>query len=615
MFLFPTFGVADAAPQMNDSPKPKFSHGRGLFAVLALILLAAPLAAEPAPPASDAIGDRAATAIREAARAEQPEIRNARIAQALALLDGLLADPAVDQSSKLRSRYDRIVALRVGERYAEALAAFEALALTPEELPIYVVEAAADSWLALRRPARADALYAVILVREPDRFDTRMARFWALLELERFDLALPWIDALVENTAAGPGAREHIESRRIAAMARAYSNRLDAAEARLQVLLAEHPENVLVRRDLATVQRWRGRPGQAAQTLDAAPGGETDDSAGTRLLRAHLLADRGRLTAADSAFEDVERVAPGNIHVQRDVAGWRERRRWSVAIDAGYGDSTGVERFGARDRTLGVRINAPSVAPGVQPYLLSRYADATFPEGRAEYDRVGLGLGLQHGAHRGALELHRNRTGGNTGLTAAYDLRAGDHLSFGTRFESFSTDVPLRARGQDIEGWKAELGSRWQFDEAAAIRMNISRLELTDGNLRWAALMAYSHELHASAHRQTRGSFDLYGSDAQQGGGPYFNPSRDASAYYQVEHDWLTWRRYERSFTQRFIGGGGGYWQKAFGTFAIGGLRYEHKWVFSARWQLRYGIGLSSRVYDGNRERRLDGQLAIEGVF
>lgn len=577
----------------------------------AAALLAEPLWAQSGSQAAEAVGDRAAIAIREAARADSSEIRDARLDEALDLLDALLAEPTLDPRVRQRSRHDRIVALRIGERHLEAVEAFEALDAAPEALPIYVVEAAADSWLALREPERADELYKVILDRDPARYDTRIARFWALMEQERFDLALPWIDAVVEDTSADPISREHIEAGRIAAMGRAYANQLGSAETRLKALLAQHPDNVRIRRDVATVQRWRGWPERALQTLDGAP----DDSVGTRLLRAQLLADRGRQGAADRAFDDLLRAAPGNVHVRRDVAAWRQRERWSIALEAGYGDSTGVERFGARDRTLGMRVNAPSIGHGLQPYLLSRYSDASFPEGRAEYDRIGAGLTVQRNDHRATLELHRNRTGGDTGLIVGYDRRAGDHLSFGARYESFSTDVPLRARGQGIEGWKAELGSRWQFDEATSVRANLSRLELTDGNLRWSGLVALTHALHASAHHRTRGSLDLYGSRAQQDGGPYFNPSRDASGFYQIQHDWLSWRRYDRSFTQRFTGGLGGYWQQDFGTRAIGQLGYEHEWGLGPLWRLRYGVGLSSRVYDGDRERRLHAQLAIEGVF
>ena len=61
-------------------------------------------------------GDRAAAKIRAAERAETPAERNQLIDQALAILDQVLATSPSPQAV-MRSRFDRLLALRISERW------------------------------------------------------------------------------------------------------------------------------------------------------------------------------------------------------------------------------------------------------------------------------------------------------------------------------------------------------------------------------------------------------------------------------------------------------------------------------------------------------------------
>jgi biofilm PGA synthesis protein PgaA len=594
------------------------SNARILFRVilLATAWLAIQISFASDPPWQQ-LGDRAAADIRAAANSDDIDERNQLVEQALVVLDRIVADPASPDHAVRRSRLDRIVALRTSERMVETVTAYDRLLDDGLEPPFYVTEAAADAWLQLKQPIRAEKLYRQVLSDLPGFSNASMGLFYALLEMEDFDGAFAVIDQAVDNTVGQPGSWPWTETRATAAMARAYANRLEQAQHRLEALRNEQPDNARVLRDLATVYRWRGWPHLALETADQAAE-QAPDHVGITLLRANILSDLGRYAEAGELFEMLYAINPENLHVQRDHEAWKQRRRWSIHLHGEYGDSSGsaIAQFGSRDRAWGMRLNAPWLGEHVQPYLLYHYSDARFPEGEADYDRLGAGASWRHHRQHAYLEIHRNRTGtADTGLVAGYDWHAGDRWSFATRYEGFSTDIPLRARRHDIDGWKIEAGARWQAHESFGVRTNLSRLDISDGNVRWSGLIALPHRLRSSAHHITDATLDLYGSRASQSGGPYFNPTRDGSLTYVIEHDWLTWRRYEQSFSQRFVIGGGGYWQEGFGTHAIGLLGYEHVWRFSPRWRLHYGAGLASRVYDGDRERRLHGHLSLQGVF
>ena len=568
-------------------------------------------------PAYRELGDQAADQIRAAYQADTIEERNRLVDQALDTLQVLINDPDSPETVIRRSRFDRVAALRVSEQMDAVIDTFQALERDGIEMPPYVLEAAADARLHRKEPGKAEHLYRRILDTEPDAPNPRMGLFYALMEQEDFSAAIEVIDESVHLTADEPGSWHWFETRTTAAMARAYANRHDLALERLEALRDEYPENARILRELATVYRWRGWPERALETVDQAKALEPGQI-GIRLLKANILNDLGDFAEVDERLGELYAANPENLHVARDHEAWLERRRWSMHAHGEYGDSSGssASPLGSRDRSWGVRLNAPWLGHHLQPYFLYDYSDARLPEGEADYDRIGAGISWRgHGQHTYA-QLNRNRTGqAETGLTLGYDGRFNDHWHASARYESFSTDVPLRARFHDIDGWKAEVGMRWQAHESLGVRANLTRLDLSDGNVRWSGLVSHQHRLRASAHHITSGNLDLYASRASQEGGPYFNPSRDGSLTYVIDHDWLTWRKYDQSFTQRFVVGGGGYWQEGFGTHLIGLGRYEHQWRFNPRWQIHYGIGVASRVYDGERERRIHARLALQGVF
>ncbi|RFF29724.1 poly-beta-1,6 N-acetyl-D-glucosamine export porin PgaA [Wenzhouxiangella sediminis] len=590
-------------------------RSRTVVAGILLLTLFATSATAQGDSSPRALGDRAAEKIRAAAAADRIPERNALIDEALALLDRAMAHPEADAQSLQRSRYDRLLALRTRESMEEAVSAWESLEADGLEPPVYVTVAAADAYLYLRCPEQAEALYERVLERQPGRLETLQSLFWARLEQEDFSGALATIDSLVEHPEVASGSRLHRDGRITAAMGRGYANRLEEAIVRLEALAADHPKSGAATRSLATIYRWRGWSRRALELIEPLLA-QTTESTDLRLLHAALLRDLGRYREAGRILESLYETHPQDRHVQRGWADWRTRDRWSYWSHGEYGESDGVREFGSRDRAWRMRLSAPWVGSYLQPYLRSEYSHATFPEGEAEYDRIGLGLDYRRAGHRVNLEFHRNRRGADeAGLTAAWDWQLDDQWSLATRYESFSTDVPLRARGQGLDGWKTEAAVRWQAHESLNLRLGVSRLAISDGNERDAVLVSLGHRPHVSAHHTTDGTLDLYAARASQTGGPYYNPEEDASLAYVIQHDWLTWRRYEHSLTQRFVLGGGAYWQKHYGTHAIGLARYEHLWQVSQHWFVHYGVGISSRVYDGDRESRVDGQLWLRGVF
>lgn len=551
--------------------------------------------------------------------AEDSTARQTSIASALVLLDEVQAVADLPPDLALRAEHDRIAALRIAGRMDEVIAAYERLPGAP---PAYVRHAAADAYLAARRPETAITLYEQVLREEPGLIEAELGLVYALVEAERHDEALILVDRVAAarpawlGDRAGQGANwERLRVDLVAAMVQAYANQPAEAQTRLEALATDAPASAQVRRELATIYRWRGWPNRALRQIQLARAYEPEVIGG-RLEHAVTLAALERFAAADMHFGMLAEEFPGNAAVARELARWHDRQRWWLGLEAGYGESDGFANFGSRERHLRSRVAAPWLDHSWRPYGFQAWASGRFPEGDQSWRRAGAGLEWRKHRRHAYLEASRSLSGdAEAGLTGGFDWHYGDYWSFATRFESFSLDAPLRARAEGVSGRKAEAAARWQAHESLDARASLSRLALSDGNTRLALLLSSDHRLRADAHHVTTGRAELYTSRASRDGGLYFNPSRDAELGYGVRHDWLTWRDYDWSFTQRFAVSAGGYWQQDFGTAATGTIRYEHLWQFGRSWRLRYGAGLASRVYDGERERQWDLALALEGLL
>lgn len=570
-------------------------------------------------------GDAAGQRLRWArAYPESAAPRLELIDTATTTLEALAGTTPGASPAHLRSRFDLVVAYQMRNRMAEAVREFEKLSREGVELPVYVRHAAADAHLALRNADEAAQLYRGILEDQPRMASARLGLIYSRIESEWFGGPLWVVDDLSATSPAFigiEGTSQYIPNwPRLnvdlsGAMLQAYDRRLDDAQQRLETLRDDAPASAQVRRQLSTVYRWRGWPERALAEIEIAQAYEPEIVGGRQELAA-VLADLGRHAEADQVIETLYAEFPLNDSISRQHAAWRERDRWSVGVDAEYGDSDGFTGFGSYDRMVSTRVGAPVIAHRWQPYGLHTWRDARYPEGQASEQRIGVGLAWRDRRRHGYLELHGNsldHDGG--GVTAGYDWHRDDHWSFATRIESDSLDAPLRARSEEVTGWKIEGAARWQAHESFSVRGGLTRLDLSDGNVRWSTLLGMQQRLHANAGRLTTGEADVYASRASRAGGLYFNPASDLAMGYTVTHERLGWRRYEQSFSQRFLVGLGGYWQEDFGASPTGLLRYEHEWRLGGRWSLRYGLGYSSRVYDGDREARIDGRLSFAGIF
>lgn len=543
-------------------------------------------------------GDRAAVLIRRALKSPEasPE-RICLIRHALSLLEANLEQAPPDSVHHLRARFDRVVALRAAGRHAEAGEAFDSLLDGGLEPPPYVVNAAADSYLAQRMPERAEGLYRQLLAADPEQFDTRIGLFFAQVESEQLDEAL----ALVDELAAGESGRLAVEARVMAAMGRAYAGRLVEAEAMLEQLEAEHPDNPRVAQAMADVQRWRGRPERSLAYYERALAGSPGDT-GIRTGRVEAWLDLGRHRAAARELETLAAERPDHPAVAR-VQRARELEgspRLELRTEAGDSDGPnfGTRDFLARARLWGARVN-----DHWRPFAVGYTAWADFPEGDERYRRLGAGVAWD--ANRVHLQAQVHRAAGfDTGGAMDASWWLNDQWRLGASLDTDSLQVPLRARRRDIGGEMHAASIRYRHSESWEASLGFTGLDMDDGNDRRSLFASVSQRLVTRDYYRLTGGLSGYASRNSLEDRPYFNPERDASVQVSLDQTWIAWRRYESRLSHKLTAHGGFYRQEDFSTEPTGGLRYALEWRWRDSLTLELGAGVSSNVYDGDRERR-----------
>ncbi len=553
--------------------------------------------------------------------------RNRPLKKVLAEIEQNLRSFPPGSKEELRSRYDHVLVLRELDRMAEAVAAYEKLPTPESKIPPYVRQAAADAYLALKQPKKAARLYRQLIQENPGiDVEVYLALYYALIGAEQYDDALTLIDKLhrvtpiwLRGAAKGPRAPnwERLDVDNVWAIDPAYRNHEATAEQRTRTLYQHAPRNVGLINGYATVLRWRGWPTRSQELAEQAAGYNPQDK-DTRINLANNARDLEHFDRWGKTITPLKAEFPKDTTIDKSYAEWRDRKRPSISSEyiTGLSHGGGGTVFGNRDREWKTRLNSPWTDSGWRAFIDHHYLWSSYDTGAENFNRLGVGVEWRWSRKHFWTVLSNDRlTGQEVGIAAGWSQWVNDRWQYYLSADSNSTETPLRAHQAGYKGRAYHVGVNWQQSESRSAYADVGLLDITDGNKRVSFTAGYTQRLFASAHHITSGGFDLYAGHNSQPGGDYFNPSNSQSAYIRLEHDWITWRHYERSFTQHFEVGTGMDWQAGYGGDGAVDLLYEHRWKFSRTWELHYGVGWGTHVYDGNRERRLFGLIGFSGVF
>ncbi|WP_322628842.1 poly-beta-1,6 N-acetyl-D-glucosamine export porin PgaA [Halothiobacillus sp.] len=564
--------------------------------------------------------------------------RDIPLEQALAELKENQRIFSKDKERELRTRYDQIFVLRTLDMMKEAINTYEALPQKPvtasqstlSTIPSYVRQAAADAYLYLKHPRQAADLYKQ-LIKENPKADVNLfiALYFAYLDNEQYDHAekiLTNIHRITptwstrQKTAGKIENWERLDVDQLWAMDAAYRNHEDAAYARIKILVDHAPRNTGLLNAKATIERWRGWPAKSQKTtlLANAYAPETKD---TQINLADNARDLEHFQEWGRKILALAQAFPTDTSIQKSLAQWRDRKRPSISSEYTTGHSRGNGTLsnpvaGNRDQEWQTRINSAWLDNGWRAYIDQHYIWSSFTDSSERYNRYGVGAEWRGDRKHAWVSINNDQlTGRHVGVEAGWTQWLNDHWQYGVSGNTYSLSTPLRAKQVDLSGKSLNAKLNWRQDETRDAYAALSVLAITDGNKRTDFAAGMSQRLFSNPHHITTGGLDVFAEHNSRPGGNYFNPANSESVSMRLEHKWITWRDYDRSFTQYAKVSAGYGWQDGYGGAPMTDLFYEHIWKLNRTWDLHYGVGWGSNVYDGGREQRIYGVVGFGGVF
>lgn len=571
--------------------------------------------------------DRAAMAIRWGRLPGKDDApSHADSDRAIATLEARLQRASGDDpATRKRLQYDLMEALFDRQRYSDVIAVYESLDSPPGQVPNQALAAVAGAYLQLKEPGKSLPLLRLILQRNPDDFDTALTLVYAFVDSEDFETAENLITEIAQREPPWKGGKQgaprkanlhRLQADVTAALVQAFAGDLEDAQSRMKGLLSHAPNNPELRSELGHIYLWRGLPLQALKEFRLAqamrPGqlnarqGET----GARLdlydfRNSHLLLQR------------LEQQRPLDPDVRRLQRTWAIHNMRELYLTTGYGKSTGVQE-GSEDFNMDAWLYSQPLKYRYRPFLYTHYATARFPEGDAQYGRLGVGLEYRRRGYQLISTLTRNDDDSsvNAGLALNGLWKPGDHWRLAAGYDSNSNDIPLRGRlNEQVEGWSGNLDITYYFHESRRIGAGIQYLDFSDGNIRKNARATIFQRLITRPHYKLDGTAGVYASTNTRDITSYFNPGKDLNLDITLVNEWLQFRHYERAFRHRLGLSLGSYYQESFGAKGIGSLFYEQQWNPNDTFEISYGISRARKAYDGNMENHTRLYLTLDWRF
>jgi len=534
-----------------------------------------------------------------------------------------ILDPLLKRQFR-EARFDHIPALVNHDQATSAVRAYEQLLAEGIAPPLWLQQIAAGAYLAAEQRETALHLYNHVLESWPRSFDSRIGKFYCLIELQHWQQADEVLQGL-ENEhfpwSFGRFPNERLNPRRMTvAMARALwltgQQRYPEAEDYLQKLYVSAPGNIDIREALASLHQQRGWQRRALREYKIIASMQARDiiPPSTLGLSEALNETEHREQARQLLQTEQARHtrAPQVIRLQRH---YLVETMHGLEIGGRYENSND----GAQDR-LGYAHYIYPLGLHTELFIETMLRRSSQGALSAAFDRVGIGFDHRFNTN---WRLRETLSGdyvrqGDVGLRSELYWNPDDYWQLHMFYDSFVSDVPLRARVFDITS--AQAGGtviyRWSEWREAGVSAGLSRY--SDGNQRFEGSIHYAQNILAQHDWRLRASGNLYASRSSLPNRPYFSPDRDGSVTMTLMIEHHLWHRYEhviekyeRWFTHRLYLTVGTYWQHGFGSGLISSLRYEQDIAFSDTHHLIWGIDWGRRPYDGVQV----GSYAIDGHY
>lgn len=554
--------------------------------------------------------DEATMIMRAADKGDISSVEKQRITEeALLKIDRNIANiesiSPVDQAALRSARFDRVSALYIGEQMQRSIDEYQALEVSPQETPAYLLVMVADACMHTNQPEQAIALLREARKRDPGDNRAQAALFYAYLDSEQYGEAERVLNTIQAGVEWDEGVQQETPWQwKLAAMFEAYRNRLDESQRRLESWLVQTPNDNDLRVKLAAVYRWRGWPEKALELYDLVLA-DDQGSVDARVGKAYAQFQLREYEKVDLKLEELLAELPSNKQVQLVLSDWDVHNRRELDSRIMFGESDGGA-FANNELISDTYLYSEPLQHHYRAFAHTYLATADLPGDEGDADVLRVGVGGQYRSRHLIATAEISEAlddDGDLGVTVSGTWLPDDYWIASATVQTYSLLVPVRAINQGIDGESLEVSLKHQWNEGHYLRGAGSYAEFSDDNERRSLYVNHYHRVFENEHHIVALQEQAYWSDNSGGSDVlYFNPEEDYSLGATLLYDGVLSRRYEKKFSHSLAIGIGIYDQQDYGDSFIWDIEYSHTWRRSRFLEWSYGVMHRDRSYDGSGE-------------
>lgn len=532
-------------------------------------------------------------------------------------LDGILLDATIEQidlhlldaaetAAVMALEYDRIAALTERNEAEKAIAAFDDLDVPLEEIPAYVLAAAGKAYLQLKQPQQAVRLLELAILVPPVDIETELALIYAYLDVDRYRDAAALTDATLikypmllraADSSVIKGNEDRMRAEIVAAIAASSIDEHETAQARLEGLLADSPNNSDVRHELANVYRWRGWLERSLFEYDQVL--TMDDSlVYARVGRANTLLDSQEFEEVAATLASLESLGNPDPIVDQLSDRWSLHNRSELQVYAQSGESSG-DTFGSAYHTVDAYWFTRPISYNFRGFVHLHDSYAEFPEGDAQRRRAGVGTEYRDGPWSARGELLFDQEYSNLGVAGDVDWRMNDQWLLSAQVASNSSDTPLRGYRVGVESDTFGVSATLSMNESVVYSFGLNHADFSDGNRYGAVYGNLFRRVMTRPRSLAHLTAEIFTSRNSVENVDYYAPKRDLTVMVGAVHDWRIRRRYDRMLSQRASLQVGEYRQSGYGSGSIWRAAYALELTLSEALFVELGVQRARNRYDG----------------
>jgi len=382
-----------------------------------------------------------------------------------------------------------------------------------------------------------------------------------------------------------------------------HNDKHSEALAILRPLTEQYPDNYPVRRDYVVIASWHGDCDESLKKYQTIKN-RSDKEPYLVTAVSECMAKTRNHDDALALLEEGKKNHPDDKDIQANyeylVKSIELDRKPQLDLSAGVNESDA----GNREYFFSAKYSR-QIANATRAFVRYYTTDADDNEfDTADLNRIGFGLmhwfnPKWYGEQEFSKEIkHGGDTGSTTTLihypTSLWELRG--------QYASFTEDVPLRAKAQDIDSDRLTLAAdyhsmdyRWEWSAS------YSMYDFSDGNDRDTFYTSLGYGYLMREKLEERIILGLFRSSNTLQNTVYYNPESDTSLTVTHRTSLVLDTQYKRhvDHISLFVGH---YNQKGYSAKLTYGARYEQEYQLNDYQYFSWGAEYASMVFDGNRE-------------